>query len=73
MTPLAIEIMIECYRCPKPGANIPAQIWNSAAAQSERKNLVALDLIDSDNLRATKLGMAWVEKICATPIPVDGP
>lgn len=73
MTPLAVEIMLECYCCVEPGANIPDRIWNSSAGKRERQRLVDLDLIHDDTLRATKLGLAFVEKICATPIPVDGP
>ena len=73
MTPLAVNIMIECYCTSTPGANIPTAIWSSNAAQRERARLVNLGLIYKSTHRATKLGMAWVEAICATPIPTDGP
>jgi hypothetical protein len=69
MTPLAIEIMIECYRCALPGANIPPNIWSSPAAKEERENLIRLGLIRSDDLRATMLGEAYIGALMATPVP----
>lgn len=69
MTPLAIELMIECYRCAEPGANIPPNIWNSPAAKEERANLVRLGLIRADDLRATLLGEAYIGALMTTPVP----
>jgi hypothetical protein len=69
MTPLAIELMIECYRCPEPGANIPPNIWHSPAAKEERANLVRLGLIRADDLRATLLGEAYIGALMTTPVP----
>lgn len=69
MTPLAIELMIECYVCAKPGANIPPRIWNSWPAAQERVNLISLGLVDAETLRATKRGEAYIGALMATPVP----
>ena len=71
MTPLAIELMIECYICTLPGANIPSRIWNSTAANDERANLIRLGLIQADSLRATTLGEAYIGALMTTPVPAE--
>jgi hypothetical protein len=69
MTPLAIEIMIECYRCTEPGANIPERIWNSEAATEARIDLIERGLIHEADHRATMLGEAYIGALMSVPVP----
>jgi hypothetical protein len=69
ITPLAIEIMIECYRCSEPGSNIPANRWNSPAARDTRDGLVRLGLIEAGNFKATMRGEAYIGALMTTPVP----
>lgn len=68
LTPLTIEIMLQCYCSPNPTANISERIWNSPAAKETREWLLSERLIDLED-RATDRGRAWVDFICSTPLP----
>jgi hypothetical protein len=65
MTPLGIQIMLQCYCSAEPWANMPPRIWNSPAADATRVVLVTLGLIDAETLRATAKGKAYVDALCA--------
>jgi len=68
-SPLKIEIMFECYcASAEPGRNMLPNIWASEAATRVRNELKAEGLIDED-MQATERGKAWVDFICATPLP----
>lgn len=70
VSPLVIEIMIECATCSEPGSNIPDRMWNSEGAAHARDELRENGLIDDANA-ATERGRAWVDFICKTPLPVQ--
>jgi hypothetical protein len=70
VSPLAINIMLACYVYPDPAKEV-GQTWFSHAGSEIRAWLIENDLIqDGDMFRATERGKAWVEFICATPVPV---
>lgn len=67
VSPLCIKIMLACYVTPEP-AGYFGEGWHSAAGTECREWLKENDLITED-LQATERGKAWVEFICATPLP----
>jgi hypothetical protein len=69
VAPIAVNFMLACYVTPIPAEHLGHAVWNSGAGLETRKWLQDNGLINEDN-RATKRGEAWVEYICATPLPV---
>lgn len=68
VSPLTIELMLQCYCSNNPAANIGERRWNSEAAREARAWLLAEGLVNADE-RPTDRGKAWVHFICATPLP----
>ena len=67
---IVIDILIECYVCPTPGSNVFPSIWNSTAAREVRHFLALNGMIDPATNRTTPAGNKWMQRICATPMPV---
>lgn len=67
VSPLCIKLMFACYVTPEPAIYFGAD-WNSPAASECRRWLQENGLI-TDKYEATERGKAWVEFICATPLP----
>ena len=61
--------MLACYVSPLNIGNHALGEWNSPAGITSRRWLYENGLIDGDE-RATDKGRAWVNHICATPLPV---
>jgi hypothetical protein len=66
--PLAIIFMLVCHAYADPGYQLGQAHWNSPSGQKWRTWLMAHDLIDMDH-KSTERGKAWVDFICATPLP----
>lgn len=69
VSPLTIKLMFACYCSPDP-ATWFGDAWGSPAAITARNWLVLEGLV-AENHVATDRGTAWVEFICATPIPIQ--
>ena len=63
MSPLKIMILMECYCCPRPGANVLPAIWNSPAARQARSEFVSRGLVSPDDFSVTLEGEALVERL----------
>ena len=70
LAPITIEYMLVCCYSPVPAEQIGEHRWNSIAGRQTRRWLARHGLIDEQQ-KATPLGHAWLERICATPIPDD--
>jgi hypothetical protein len=68
VSPFAVSLMLTCYWSPEPVTE-RAQDWSTEAGVEINAWLVAQGLIDPKTWRATERGKAWVEFICATPLP----
>jgi len=68
--PITISIMLACYVSPLNIGHHALGEWNSPAGIKSRRWLQDNGLIDEDH-RATEKGKAWVNHICATPLPVS--
>ena len=64
MSPLSIEVMLQCYCSPEPWRNAVPAIWNSPAAQQSRDYLQGCGLIDGE-LQVTSAGRAFVVALCS--------
>lgn len=71
VSPLAVQIMIECHLSADPGINFHRDVWLSHAAERVRERLVAEGLIEPCKFTATARGSAWVNFICQTPLPMQ--
>lgn len=69
MTPLDIQILLECHCCIHPGTNMIDKIWHSEAAITCRSWLMHENLIDK-NSRTTERGKALVAALCNLQLPV---
>jgi hypothetical protein len=69
VSPFAVSLMLTCYWSPEPVTE-RAQEWSTEAGVEITAWLAAQGLIDPKTYRATERGKAWVEFICATPLPV---
>ncbi len=69
-SPLKIQIMLACYVSPNPQSIVVWSTWGSPAAKDIRNQLFDDGLID-EHERPTPRGNAWVEFLCATPLPVQ--
>lgn len=67
--PITISIMLACYALVQPQDGMLGE-WNSPAGIASRRWLQENGLIDEDH-RVTEKGKAWVNHICATPLPVS--
>lgn len=65
MSPLMINILLECFCSGAPGDNVQPRIWNSEAARDARAELVRKGLIDPDTLKTTPAGNQLVDRLCA--------
>lgn len=70
MTPLDLNVLIECCTSVEPGCNWYPEHWDSWAAQVTRTEFRLQGVID-DNNKATEKGKAWLEFICQTPMPIQ--
>jgi hypothetical protein len=66
-TPLVIRMMLACYYSADPASECGAT-WDSTEGQSARGYLFNNRLIDETS-KATERGEAWVNMVCATPLP----
>lgn len=71
VSPLAVQIMIECHCSAEPGINFQRDVWLSHAGERVREWLVAEGLIEPCKFRATPRGSAWVKFLCQTPLPMQ--
>lgn len=70
VTPIAITFMFACYYAADPESYLGTAHWNSEAGRGTRLWLFREQLIGPDN-KATSRGIAWVNYICHTPLPVE--
>lgn len=70
LAPIHITFMMACHCSPQPEQELGSDHWNSTAGRETRQWLLDEALIDSDN-RSTSRGVAWIEVICQTPLPVQ--
>lgn len=75
MTPLQLTMMLHYYAIAEPYSANDWQHANSRAVNEQRQILINDDLIEADEtsgsgFRATDRGIAFVEALCATPLPV---
>ncbi len=68
VSPLAIRIMLACYYAANPVDDVTHRTWNSEAGTKIRDWLRENELVDED-YTVTERGKAWVNYICATPLP----
>ncbi|WP_333793337.1 hypothetical protein [Hyphomicrobium sp.] len=71
ISPLTIQVLIECVCSDKPGSNIPESVWRDPEAHYARSLLRCHGLIDGPDYHATARGKAWLSFICQTPLPVQ--
>jgi hypothetical protein len=71
LAPITIIYMLACYTSPKPEEEVGGpSVWNSEAGRETRNWLRDNGLVGED-WRATEKGIAWVQFICETPLPVS--
>jgi hypothetical protein len=70
MSPLALKVLVECCVSGKPGTNMMFEQWNSDPAREIRQQFYRDGITNSDDT-ATDRGLAWLEIICSTPMPVQ--
>jgi hypothetical protein len=70
-SPLKIQIMLACHLSSALEQWLPSQILSSPAGLAATHELFDEGLIDEFQMPTDK-GRAWVEFICATPLPVRG-
>lgn len=68
--PVTISVMLACYYSPDPMTAVGFTFWHSKAGTNARAWLFENDLITEDH-RATKRGMAWIERLLDTPLPAS--
>lgn len=66
-SPLTVRIMLACYYSTKPQEEVGLVVWSSDAGQRALGWLEGEGLIEDG--RSTSRGDAWVDLICATPLP----
>ncbi len=64
MSPLEIQIMLNCYCSHSPWDNVLPRIWNSSASRRAQSKLVDDGLLD-EHLRPTRIGELYVEALMA--------
>jgi hypothetical protein len=75
MTPLQIRMMLHYYAISAPYAVDNPQHADSLAVREQRQRLINDELIEPDEtsgsgFRATDRGDAYVEALCAMPLPI---
>lgn len=75
MTPLQLTMMLHHYAIAEPYAKGDPDHANSRAVREQRQLLINDELIEPDEMsgsgfRATDRGRAYVEALCAMPLPV---
>lgn len=65
MSPLEINILLECYASGAPGANISERIWRSEATNDALRRFMQRGLITPVTLKTTPKGDELVAKLCA--------
>lgn len=75
MTPLQIRMMLHYYAIAEPYAADDPRHGHSAAVFEQRQSLVDASLIETDEhsgsgYKATDRGVAYVEALCALPLPI---
>lgn len=75
MTPLQIVMMLHYYAIAEPYAYRDPCHANSEAVRKQRDRLVSFELIEPDpnsrsGYRATERGVAYVEALERTPLPI---
>lgn len=68
MTPLEINVLLECYYSGKPGRNVLPNIWNSAACGITLCSFINRGLIDKTTLKTTAKGEELVQKLLAVAL-----
>lgn len=73
--PIVIQFMLACYYSPKPAEQI-GELWRKPIGDEVRGWLLAQKLITPPpeppwaTYEVTEKGKAWVDMLCATPLPV---
>jgi hypothetical protein len=62
--------MLVCQYSAKPSLHYDDVRWNSKPMRDALAWLIAHECIEPETYKATDRGKAWVEHICATPLPV---
>jgi len=70
VSPLTVWFMFACYYSKDPVAEVGATVWASFVGHDVRRWLFDNGLVDC-RWQATDKGIAWVSKICATPLPIQ--
>lgn len=73
--PIVIEYMLACYYSPTPGEEV-GYSWSRPIGAEVRAWLLSNKLITAppgppwETYEVTDKGKAWVDMLCATPLPV---
>lgn len=74
VSPLYIQIAIAYRCCVEPHKLFETRTWSSPAATEVRERLVLEGMVVGDNegrlVGSAKLD-AWVDELCATPLPTE--
>jgi hypothetical protein len=68
MTPLEIKILLDCYSSGDPGANIPANVWDSQASKDARERFYDAGILRADTNAVTLAGKNLVDRLMNVPM-----